>query len=117
MMVIDAVDGYVHAPRRRSLITADVEKLAELARKFRVAIVVAANVLPETKRATLAQVVEGKASIPGRGLVVFKSVGTALQDLALAARYYELLKDKPGTVIGPVIASQRSKAKRKAQAV
>ena len=78
---------------------------------------VAANVLPETKRATLAQVVEGKASIPGRGLVVFKSVGTALQDLALAARYYELLKDNPGTVIGPVIASQRSKAKRKAQAV
>ena len=46
MMVIDAVDGYVHAPRRRSLATADVEKLAELARKFRVAIVLAANVLP-----------------------------------------------------------------------
>ena len=46
MMVIDAVDGYVHAPRRRSLVTADVEKLAELARKFRVAIVLAANVLP-----------------------------------------------------------------------
>ncbi len=46
MMVIDAVDGYVNTPRRRSLVTADVEKLAELARKFRVAIVLAANVLP-----------------------------------------------------------------------
>jgi len=46
MMVIDAVDGYVAAPRRRSLVAAEVEKLAELARKFRVAIVLAANVSP-----------------------------------------------------------------------
>ena len=46
MMVIDAVDGYVAAPRRRSLSAAEVEKLAELARKFRVAIVLAANVSP-----------------------------------------------------------------------
>jgi hypothetical protein len=46
MMVIDAVDGYVAAPRRRSLSAAEIEKLAELARKFRVAIVLAANVSP-----------------------------------------------------------------------
>ena len=46
MMVIDAVDGFVAAPRRRSLVAAEVEKLAELARKFRVAIVLAANVSP-----------------------------------------------------------------------
>ena len=46
MMVIDAVDGFVAAPRRRSLAAAEVEKLAELARKFRVGIVLAANVSP-----------------------------------------------------------------------
>jgi hypothetical protein len=44
--VIDPIDGFVDAPRRRSLVAADVEKLAELARKFRVAIVLAANVSP-----------------------------------------------------------------------
>lgn len=78
---------------------------------------VAANALPESKTTTLAQIVEGKTSVPDRGLVVFKSVGTALQDLALATRYYELLKDKPGTAIGPEIASLRGKTKRKAQAL
>ena len=46
---------------------------------------------PESKQATLAQLVTGKAAVPVQGRVVFKSVGTALQDLALAARYYELL--------------------------
>ena len=46
MIVIDSIDGFVDSPRRRSLLAADVEKLAELARKFRVAIVLAANVSP-----------------------------------------------------------------------
>jgi hypothetical protein len=46
LMVIDSVDGFVEAPRRRSLLAAEVEKLAELARKFKVAIVLAANVSP-----------------------------------------------------------------------
>ena len=46
MIVIDPIDGFVDAPRRRSLVAADVEKLADLARKFRVAIVLAANVSP-----------------------------------------------------------------------
>ena len=46
MMVIDSVDGFVESPKRRSLPAAEVEKLAELARKFRVAIVLAANVSP-----------------------------------------------------------------------
>lgn len=73
---------------------------------------VAAGALPESKRATLAQIVEGSIAIPAHGMVVFKSVGTALQDLALASRYYELLKDKPGTVHGPTVASLRNKAKR-----
>jgi len=36
---------------------------------------------------------------------VFKSVGTALQDLALAARYYELLKTSDGVLSAPDLAS------------
>lgn len=47
--------------------------------------------LPPSKSATLSQVVVGTIPIPAKGLVVFKSVGTALQDLSLAGRYYELL--------------------------
>ena len=57
---------------------------------------VAAKVLPESKRTTLAQIVERKIPVPDRGLVVFKSVGTALQDVALAGRYYELLGTRAG---------------------
>lgn len=52
---------------------------------------VEAGALPEARRATLGQVVTGRASVPGDGMIVFKSVGSALQDLALAARYYEKL--------------------------
>jgi len=57
---------------------------------------VESGALPEAKRATLAQVVTGAVSVPRQGLIAFKSVGTALQDLALAARYYELLGARPG---------------------
>jgi ornithine cyclodeaminase/alanine dehydrogenase len=56
----------------------------------------AAGALPESKRATLGQVVTGAVNVPATGLVVFKSVGTALQDLALAARYYELIGASAG---------------------
>ena len=52
---------------------------------------VAAGALPEAKRATLGQVVTNSVRVPGDGMVVFKSVGSALQDLALASRYYEKL--------------------------
>jgi len=57
---------------------------------------IAAGALPESKRATLGQVVTGAVSVPGTGLIVFKSVGTALQDLALAARFYELIGASAG---------------------
>lgn len=57
---------------------------------------IAAGALPEAKRATLGQIVTGAVNVPGAGLVVFKSVGTALQDLALAARYYELIGASAG---------------------
>lgn len=47
--------------------------------------------VPDSRRATLSQVVSGSAAIPNKGRIAFKSVGTALQDLSLAVRYFELL--------------------------
>jgi ornithine cyclodeaminase/alanine dehydrogenase-like protein (mu-crystallin family) len=68
---------------------------------------VKSGALPETKQATLAQIVSGAVAVPRAGLVAFKSVGTALQDLALAARYYELLGKRPGLAVCPDLASLR----------
>ena len=79
--------------RNASLVAVDTLHALEEAGELRQA--VAAGVLPESRRATLGQIVTGAASIPRDGLVVFKSVGSALQDLALASRYYELLGAKP----------------------
>jgi ornithine cyclodeaminase/alanine dehydrogenase-like protein (mu-crystallin family) len=67
--------------------------------------------LPEAKRASLAQVVTGQAVVPPDGLVAFKSVGTALQDLALAARYYELLGGR-GITTATDLASLRASGGR-----
>jgi ornithine cyclodeaminase/alanine dehydrogenase-like protein (mu-crystallin family) len=55
-----------------------------------------AGALPAEKLSTLAAVVTGKTAVPLTGMVVFKSVGTALQDVALAGRYYELLGARAG---------------------
>jgi ornithine cyclodeaminase/alanine dehydrogenase-like protein (mu-crystallin family) len=60
--------------------------------------------LPEAKRATLAQVVVGAVVVPAEGLIVFKSVGTALQDLSLAERYYRLLGESAGIPAAPGLA-------------
>lgn len=57
------------------------------------------------KQVTLAQLVAGTAAVPAAGRVVFKSVGTALQDLALAARCYELLRDRTGVPSAAGLAS------------
>ncbi len=70
-----------------------------------------AGALPQAKRATLAQIITGALTVPSEGLVIFKSVGMALQDLALAARYHELLVGRAGTVIGPEVASLRDRVK------
>lgn len=67
----------------------------------------AAGALPEAKCATLAQVVSGTKAVPVDKLVVFKSVGMALQDLALAAHYYERLAGNPGVAQGPDVATLR----------
>ena len=54
---------------------------------------------------TLAQVAGGAVQLPDTGLVTFKSVGTALQDLALAARYYEVLRGRKDLPAAPDLAS------------
>ena len=55
-----------------------------------------AGALPPERLTTLAQIVAGEVAVPATGLITFKSVGTALQDVALAGRYYELLGTKAG---------------------
>jgi ornithine cyclodeaminase/alanine dehydrogenase-like protein (mu-crystallin family) len=74
--------------RRASLVVVDSKRAVEEAGDLQLA--VKEGAAPEAKQATLAGLVTGKAVVP-EGRVVFKSVGTALQDLALAARYYERL--------------------------
>ena len=61
--------------------------------------------IQEAKQATLAQIVTGQKNVPAAGRVVFKSVGTALQDLALAARYYELLRNRTDVPAAADLAS------------
>jgi len=66
---------------------------------------VEAGALPDSKWTTLGRVITGAAAIPAEGLVVFKSVGSALQDLALAARYYERVGAGAGVPTAPDLAS------------
>lgn len=66
-----------------------------------------AGALPESKQATLGQILTGTRSVPGEGLIIFKSVGMALQDLALAARYYELLGAREDLASPSNVASLR----------
>lgn len=63
-----------------------------------------AGALPDAKVVTLGQIVTGKAKVPADGLIVFKSVGTALQDLALAARFYERFGASAGVPTAPNFA-------------
>lgn len=61
----------------------------------------AAGLLPQEKRATLASLVAEKMHIPAEGMILFKSVGSALQDLALARHCYAMLRDDPGLRVLP----------------
>jgi alanine dehydrogenase len=91
--------------RDAGLVVMDTLHAAEEAGDLREA--VKSGALPATKRATLAQIVTGEVTVPRAGLVAFKSVGNALQDLSLAARYYELLGKRPGFPVCPDLASLR----------
>lgn len=75
--------------RNAQLVAVDSLHALEEAGELRLA--VEAEALPEARRATLGQIVTGSAAVPGDGLIIFKSVGSGLQDLALASRYYEKL--------------------------
>ena len=66
-----------------------------------------ADALPESKRAILGEVLTGRCVLPQEGLIIFKSVGMALQDLALAARYYELLGGRKDLASPANVASCR----------
>ncbi|MCC7484031.1 MAG: ornithine cyclodeaminase family protein [Burkholderiales bacterium] len=90
--------------RAASLVVVDSEHALHEAGEMRRA--VAAGALPGEKRAPLARLVAGTVSVPRDGMVVFKSVGSALQDLALASRCYDLLK---GAGSSPDVASLRGK--------
>lgn len=87
------------------LVVVDTPHALEEAGELRRA--VEAGVLPESKRATLGQIVTGAVTVPKEGMVVFKSVGTALQDLALAARYYELIGASAGVPTAADLASPK----------
>jgi len=91
--------------RDARLVVVDTPHALEEAGELRQAI--EAGALPEAKRATLGQIITGTTGVPPEGLVVFKSVGTALQDLALAARYYELAGARAGVPTAADLASAR----------
>lgn len=69
--------------------------------------VVKSGGIPTSRCATLSEVVTGRAAVPPSGRVAFKSVGTALQDLSLAARYFELLGARAGSADAAGLASLR----------
>jgi ornithine cyclodeaminase/alanine dehydrogenase len=78
--------------RNARLVVVDTLHALEEAGELRRA--VEAGALPEAKRATLGQLVTQRVHVPADGMVAFKSVGSALQDLALASRYYEKLSTR-----------------------
>jgi ornithine cyclodeaminase/alanine dehydrogenase-like protein (mu-crystallin family) len=84
--------------RGAGLVVVDSQRAVEEAGDLQAA--VKGGAAPAEKQATLAQLVSGKAAVPAQGRVVFKSVGTALQDLALAARYFELLGASAAARVG-----------------
>jgi ornithine cyclodeaminase/alanine dehydrogenase-like protein (mu-crystallin family) len=95
----------VRAFRDAAMVVVDSRHAIEEAGDLREA--VRSGALPETKQATLGEIITGKAHVPREGLVVFKSVGMALQDLALAARYYELFGERKEFAAPVSVASLR----------
>jgi len=71
-----------------------------------------AGALPESRVAPLGQILTGARSVPKEGLVIFKSVGMVLQDLALAGRYYELLGARKDLASPSNVASLREREHR-----
>lgn len=91
-----------------SLVIADSEHAYAEAGELKRALEVCA--LDNTKRTTLAKLVAGAVKVPRDGLVTFKSVGNALQDLALAGPCYELLAAQSGVPLPADFARLRRPA-------
>ena len=78
--------------RAAKVVVVDTPRAAEEAGDLHFA--VNSGAVRAEQQTTLAQVAAGTARLPDTGLTVFKSVGTALQDLALAVRYFDLLRGR-----------------------
>ena len=78
---------------RAALVLLDSEHAAEEAGDLQNAI--KAGAAPGSKCQSLAQLAAGEVSVPMEDMVLFKSVGTALQDLALSIQYFEMLGELP----------------------
>ena len=70
-----------------------------------------AGVLEAPRLGTVGEILTGARRFPEAGLIVFKSVGMALQDLSLAARYYELLGARKDLASPSNVASLRDRAR------
>lgn len=68
-----------------------------------------AGALEPSKLGTVGEILTSARRVPREGLIVFKSVGMALQDLALAARYYELLGARKELASPSIVASLRDR--------
>lgn len=66
---------------------------------------IATGALAADRQIPLPKLVAQGTQALGGGYAVFKSVGTALQDLALAARFYELLQSRDSALVVPDLAS------------
>jgi ornithine cyclodeaminase/alanine dehydrogenase-like protein (mu-crystallin family) len=65
--------------------------------------------LQREKIVTVASLAAGRAAVADSGLVAFKSAGTALQDLALAARCYEIAAQRPDVAPAGGLGSLKQK--------
>ncbi|MGE5524739.1 MAG: ornithine cyclodeaminase family protein [Rhodospirillaceae bacterium] len=91
--------------RDTALLVVDSKHALEEAGELREA--VGQRVVHDGNCTTLANVVVGRQRLPSVGRITFKSVGTALQDLALAVRYYELVGRDKALCAEPQLASLR----------
>ena len=78
---------------RAEIVVLDSARAAEEAGDLRHAI--DAGAVPQSKTTSLAKLAASEAGVPMQGMVLFKSVGTALQDLALSIQYFEQLGELP----------------------
>ena len=89
----ESIEIDAHCFERAEIIVLDSAHADEEAGDLRHA--AGAGVMPGSKLVSLAELAVSAARVPMQGLVLFKSVGTALQDLALAVQYFEQLGELP----------------------